>query len=252
MPVVAPSMTARAANFFSSPQGTSGEGTAMRLLLAEDDASLRGVLERGLKEEGYVVDAVSNGSEALDYLRIYEYAICIVDWRMPGASGLDVITWARGRGLPTPFLMLTAKDAAPDRIRALDGGADDYLVKPFDYGELLARLRALLRRPSGDRSPLLRCGSLTVDPATRQALVGAEPADLTPREFAIIELLMRKSPAVVYRRSIALQAWPEEADAVGSNTIDVHIARLRAKLARSDARIETFRGAGYRLVAASK
>ncbi len=224
----------------------------MRLLLAEDDANLRRVLERGLKEEGYVVDAVANGDEALDYLRMYEYAICVVDWRMPGASGLDVITWARRRGTHVPFLMLTARDAPPDRIRALDEGADDYLVKPFDYGELLARLRALLRRPSGDRSPLLRCGSLTVDPATHQALVGTDPADLTPREFAIIELLVRKSPAVVQRRSIALHAWPEEADAVGSNTIDVHIARLRAKIARSDARIETFRGAGYRLVASSE
>ena len=171
---------------------------------------------------------------------------------MPGPSGLEVISWARGAGSQTPFLMLTARDAPPDRIQALDEGADDYLVKPFDYGELLARLRALLRRPSGDRGPLLRCGSLTVDPATRQALVGGDPADLTPREFAILELLMRKSPAVVHRRSIALQAWPDETDAVGSNTIDVHIARLRAKLARSDARVETFRGAGYRLVASSK
>ncbi|MGA3218547.1 MAG: response regulator transcription factor [Acidimicrobiales bacterium] len=223
----------------------------MRLLLAEDDTNLRGVLERGLKEEGYVVDAVANGDEALDYLRAYEYAVCILDWRMPGTSGLDVIASARRRGTQTPFLMLTAKDAPPDRIRALDEGADDYLVKPFDYGELLARLRALLRRPSGDRSPLLRCGSLSVDPATHQTLVGGEPADLTPREFAIIELLMRKSPAVVARRSIALHAWPEEADAVGSNTIDVHIARLRAKLARSDARIETLRGTGYRVTASS-
>jgi DNA-binding response OmpR family regulator len=224
----------------------------MRLLLAEDDANLRSVLERGLREEGYVVDAVATGTEALDYLRMFEYAIGVLDWRMPGASGLDVITAARRRGLHTPFLMLTAKDAPPDRVRALDEGADDYLVKPFDYAELLARLRALLRRPSGDRGPLLRCGSLSVDPATREVLVGAELADLTPREFAIIELLVRKSPAVVQRRSIALQAWPEEADAVGSNTIDVHIARLRAKIARSDARIETSRGAGYRLIGPSK
>jgi two-component system, OmpR family, response regulator len=224
----------------------------MRLLLAEDDLALRRVLERGLTEEGYVVDAVANGHEALDYLRIYEYAICVLDWRMPGASGVDIVTWARARRIHTPFLMLTARDAPPDRVHALDEGADDYLVKPFDYGELLARLRALLRRPSGDRSPVLRCGSLTVDPATHQVFVSGEPADLTPREFAIIELLVRKSPAVVPRRSIVLQAWPDEASAVGSNTIDVHIARLRAKIARSDARIETVRGTGYRLVASSK
>lgn len=221
----------------------------VRILLVEDDAGLRNVLERGLREVGYVVDAVANGDEALKYLRAYEYSIGVLDWRMPGASGLEIITWARQRGIHTPFLMLTAKDAPPDRIRALDDGADDYLIKPFDYGELLARLRALLRRPSGERSPLLRCGSLSVDPATREVHVGTTPAKLTPREFAIIELLIRKSPAVVHRNTIALQAWPDEADAVGSNTIDVHIARLRGKLARCDARIETLRGVGYRLVA---
>jgi two-component system copper resistance phosphate regulon response regulator CusR len=221
----------------------------VRLLVAEDDSGLKSVLERGLREAGYVVDAVENGDDAIEYLRAYEYSVAVLDWRMPGASGLEIITWARRQGIHTPILMLTAKDAPPDRVSALDGGADDYLIKPFDYGELLARLRALLRRPSGERSPLLRCGSLTVDPATRQALIGGAPANLTPREFAIVELLIRKSPAVVRRRTIALQVWPEEVDAVGSNTIDVHIARLRAKLTRSDARIETLRGAGYRLVA---
>jgi DNA-binding response OmpR family regulator len=221
----------------------------MRVLVAEDDAGLKSVLERGLREAGYVVDAVANGTEAIEYLRAYEYSVGVLDWRMPGASGFEVITWARRRGIQTPFMMLTARDAPPDRIAALDEGADDYLIKPFDYGELLARLRALLRRPTGERSPLLRCGSLTVDPSTRQALVEGASVELTPREFAIVELLIRKSPAVVHRQSIALQAWPEEADAVGSNTIDVHIARLRAKLARSDARIETLRGSGYRLVA---
>jgi two-component system OmpR family response regulator len=226
--------------------GTLG---GVRLLLAEDDSGLRSVLERGLREAGYVVDAVANGDDAREYLRAYEYSVGVLDWRMPGASGLEIITWARRRGIHTPFLMLTAKDAPPDRIRALDEGADDYLIKPFDYGELLARLRALLRRPSGERSPLLRCGSLSIDPATREVLLSGTPAELTPREFAIIELLIRKSPAVVQRTTIALQAWPDEADAVGSNTIDVHIARLRAKLARCDVRIETHRGAGYRLVA---
>jgi two-component system OmpR family response regulator len=217
--------------------------------VAEDDASLSSVLQRGLLEAGYVVDAVANGNDAIAYLQVYEYGVGILDWRMPGVSGFEVITWARHRGIHTPFLMLTAKDAPADRISALDEGADDYLIKPFDYGELLARVRALLRRPTGERSPLLRCGSLTVDPAIRQALVDGDSLDLTPREFAIVELLIRKSPSVVRRQTIAVQAWPDEADAVGSNTIDVHIARLRAKLARSDARIETLRGSGYRLVA---
>jgi DNA-binding response OmpR family regulator len=228
---------------------TPGTLLDVRLLIAEDDLQLSEVLERGLREAGYVVDSVSDGAQALEYLRTYEYGVCIFDWRMPGLSGIELVAWVRKRGIQTPLLMLTAKDAPPDRVRALDEGADDYLIKPFDYNELLARIRALLRRPSGDRSPLLRCGSLTVDPATHEVLVGGESAELTPREFAIVELLIRKSPAVVQRRTIALQAWPEEADAVGSNTIDVHIARLRAKLARSDARIETLRGSGYRLVA---
>jgi DNA-binding response OmpR family regulator len=228
---------------------TTATLSVMRILVAEDDAGLRSVLERGLREAGYVVDAVADGDRAREHLRACQYGVGVLDWRMPGASGLEIITWAGRRGIDTPFLMLTAKDAPPDRIRALDEGADDYLIKPFDYGELLARLRALLRRPTGERSPVLRCGSLSIDPATREVAVGGAPAELTPREFAIIELLIRNSPAVVQRRTIALQAWPDEVDAVGSNTIDVHIARLRAKLARSDARIETLRGAGYRLVA---
>lgn len=241
-------MTDRAETIRGAEAGTL---LGMRLLVAEDDLGLKEVLERGLREAGYVVDAVGNGDLAIEYLRSYEYGVCIVDWRMPGLSGLELVTWARAHGIHTPFLMLTAKDAPPDRVRALDEGADDYLIKPFDYGELLARIRALLRRPIGDRQPVLRCGSLTVDPATREARVAGSPADLTPREFAIVELLVRKSPAVVQRRSIALHAWPDETDAVGSNTIDVHIARLRAKLARSDARIETVRGSGYRIVANS-
>lgn len=204
---------------------------------------------QGLSESGYVVDGVVDGDVAVKYLRAYEYSAVILDWRMPGISGLDVLTWARECRIATPVLMLTARDTPLDKISALDGGADDYLVKPFDFGELLARLRALLRRPIGERSPVLMCGSLSVDPAMRQALIAGVPIKLTPREFAILELLIRKSPGVVQRRTIALQAWAEEADAVGSNTIDVHIARLRAKLRRSDAKIETLRGSGYRLVA---
>jgi DNA-binding response OmpR family regulator len=222
----------------------------MRVLIAEDDAALRRVLEQGLVEAGYVVDSVGDGIEACQYLLEYEFGAVILDWRMPGRSGIEVVTWARRQGVRAPILMLTARDAPADRIGALDEGADDYLVKPFDFGELLARLRALQRRPLGERSPVLVIGTLKVDPSTRQAHIGEALAKLTPREFAILELLVRKSPAVVQRRTIALQAWPDEADAVGSNTIEVHVARLRAKLVNGDVRIETVRGAGYRLVAA--
>ena len=221
----------------------------MRLLVAEDDADLRDVLTRGLIEAGYVVDAVADGAQALDYLRVYDYAACICDWRMPVREGIDVVTESRRRGVKAPFLMLTARDAPADRVAALDEGADDYLVKPFDYGELLARIRALIRRADGTPTPVLRAGSLSLDPATQEAYCATTRIDVTRREFAILELLLRKTPAVVRRTEIAIQAWPDETDAVGSNTIDVHVARLRSKIARSDARIETVRGTGYRLVA---
>jgi len=221
----------------------------MRLLVAEDDDDLRDVLERGLTEAGYVVDTVADGDAAFDYLRTYEYAACICDWRMPTREGIDVITEARRRGVKTPLLMLTARDAPADRVAALDEGADDYLVKPFDYGELLARIRALIRRADGGSSPVLRSGSLSLDPASRETYCGNVRVELTPREFAILELLLRKAPTVVHRTTIAIQAWPDESEAVGSNTIDVHIARLRSKIARSDACVETVRGAGYRIVA---
>jgi DNA-binding response OmpR family regulator len=221
----------------------------VRILLAEDDDGLRSVLERGLRENGYVVDAVSDGGKAGDYLRAYDYSVVILDWRMPRQSGLEVLSEARSRRLSTPVLMLTARDTTADRVTGLDAGADDYLVKPFDFPELLARIRALLRRPSETRETRLACGDVAFDPASRSASVGAQHLPLTTTELSILELLLRQSPAVVGRRSIAVQVWDHEADAVGSNTIDVHIARLRTKLSGAHVRIETVRGVGYRMVA---
>jgi len=215
--------------------------------VAEDDPGLRSVLERGLRENGYAVDAVADGATALSYLRTYDYAAVVLDWRMPNASGLDVLTQARARGLGTPILLLTARDTTADRVAGLDAGADDYLVKPFEFSELLARLRALQRRPGESRSPLLSCGDLSVDPATREARVGTEHLSLTATEFAILELLLRRAPGVVERRTIAVQVWDEEPSALGSNTIDVHMARLRSKLSGSGVRIQTVRGVGYRI-----
>jgi DNA-binding response OmpR family regulator len=220
----------------------------VRILLAEDDEGLRSVVERGLREDGYVVDAVTDGDQASAYLRSYDYSAVILDWRMPKKSGLDVLTEARTLRMGTPILMLTARDTTSDRVTGLDAGADDYLVKPFDFAELLARIRALLRRPPEAKAPRLSCGDVLFDPATRSATVGGQALLLTTTEVSILELLLRRTPAVVGRRSIALQVWDEEADAVGSNTIDVHLARLRAKLSRAEVRIETVRGVGYRMV----
>ncbi|HEV2369165.1 MAG TPA: response regulator transcription factor [Acidimicrobiales bacterium] len=222
----------------------------MRVLVAEDDAALRSVLERGLREVGYTVDAVSDGEEALRFLRAYDYSAAVLDWRMPRLSGVDVVQEARRSRLGTPILMLTARDTTDDRVSGLDAGADDYLVKPFDFAELLARIRALLRRPADVGHPMLECGDVSMDPSRHEVTVGRDPVTLTSTEFAILELLLRRTPRVVERRSIALQVWDEEADALGSNTIDVHMARLRAKLAHGRARIETVRGVGYRIGAA--
>jgi DNA-binding response OmpR family regulator len=220
----------------------------VRVLIAEDDDALRGVLVRGLEENGYVVDAVSDGEAALAYVSTYEYEVVVLDWRMPRLSGYDALAAIRARRFTVPVLMLTALDRSKDRIAGLDRGADDYLVKPFDFGELLARLRALQRRRAAVKEPVLRCGDLAFDPALRQAQVGDRVLAVTVTELAILELLLRRVPVVVTRQSIALNVWPSEADGIGSNTIDVHLARLRAKLAGSHARIETVRGVGYRLV----
>ena len=221
----------------------------MRVLVAEDDSALRGVIERGLQESGYVVDAVADGEAALAYLRSYEYEVAVIDWRMPAKDGLAVVREIRYRGSALPVLMLTARDSVGDRVIGLDAGADDYLVKPFDFAELLARLRALQRRSPALQSPSLTIGDLEFVPATREVRIGgAVTPKLTGTELAILEILMRRSPAVVARRAIALHAWEEEADALGSNTIDVHLARLRAKLAQARVQIETVRGIGYRMV----
>ena len=224
-------------------------GPVMRVLVAEDDRGLRDALGRGLREHGYTVDTVPDGQTAMTYLRSYEYEVVVLDWRMPGVSGLDVLQWLRHGAQPVPVLMLTARDAPADRVTGLDQGADDYLVKPFDFAELLARIRALQRRPRTAQPPQLVIGDVVFDPATREVRIGAQRPSLTSTERGILEMLMRRSPAVVDRRSIALSVWDNEADALGSNTIDVHMARLRAKLAAGQVRIESVRAVGYRIVA---
>ena len=200
------------------------------MLVAEDDPGLREVLVLGLEDNGYYVDAVERGDDAIDQLKFYDYDVAIIDWRMPGAEGIDVVAWARRNAKPTGLLMLTARDAPPDRIRGLDAGADDYLVKPFDFGELLARIRALQRRPRGVDAPVLACGRLALDPVTHLVSVASGPRSVTSTEYRILELLLRRSPAVVDRKAIAEHAWHDETDPLGSNAIDVQLSRLRAKV----------------------
>jgi two-component system copper resistance phosphate regulon response regulator CusR len=228
------------------------------VLVAEDDENLGAVLARGLREQGYVVDLVPDGETAAAYLRFYQYEVAVLDWRMPKLSGLDLVRRLRrnagagqnsaGPNGAIPVLMLTARDTPADRIAGLDAGADDYLVKPFDFGELLARLRALQRRPPAAQAPRLAIGEVEFDPSTREVRARGQRPALTSTELGILEILMRRSPAVADRRSIAQHVWENEADAFGSNTIDVHLARLRAKLTGAGVRIETIRGVGYRII----
>lgn len=222
----------------------------MRVLVAEDDEGLRSVLERGLRESGYAVDAIGDGELALRYLDTYEYEVAILDWRMPKVTGLEVTQRLRRRGSALPILMLTARDTARDRVTGLDEGADDYLVKPFDFSELLARVRALQRRGEAMQSLVIKVADLALDTVTREVRIGPVKPRLTAIELALLEILIQRSPATVPRRSIMLGVWNEEADALGSNTLDVHLARLRAKIATSGAKIEAVRSLGYRIVPA--
>ena len=220
----------------------------MRVLLAEDDPGLRTVLARALGEQGYIVDAASDGEEALYLASEHEYAVAIIDWRMPKVTGVEVVEKLRNNGTPAKLLMLTARDAPADRVTGLDAGADDYLVKPFDLDELFARVRALMRR-QGDHTTEVRCGDLVFDYRRAEVTAAGKPVGATATERAILEVLMRAAPGVVSRRSIADQVWPDDLDGVGSNTIDVHMARLRSKLAWAGVRIVTVRGSGFRIEA---
>ena len=219
----------------------------MRLLVAEDDPRLRELLERGLGRAGYVLDAAGRGDDALDLLCYGDYAAAIIDWRMPGLDGAAVISEARRRGVRTPFLMLTARDDPADRIAGLDAGSDDYMVKPFDFDELLARIRALLRRRPDAAEPL-RLGSLVIDPERREARIGDVRLSLTPTEFALVEVLVRRAPDAVARRELVATGWPDAQGDVRANVVEVHMARLRAKLAPGSFGIEPQRRGHYRLV----
>src|SRR5438094_8468090 len=155
----------------------------MRILVAEDDPGLQSIIALGLREAGYQVDTVERGDDAIDQMKWYAYDVAVVDWRMPGAEGIDVVAWARRNKRPTAVLMLTARDAPADRIRGLDTGADDYLVKPFDFGELLARVRALQRRPRAVEGPTIQEGQAALAPRERAGTVEGRRLTLTPTQY---------------------------------------------------------------------
>jgi DNA-binding response OmpR family regulator len=219
-----------------------------RLLLVEDELKLGATLEEGLERAQYTVDLASDGQEALDFARVSTYDVIVLDVMLPKVNGLEVCQRLRTNGVRTPILMLTARDAVQDRIKGLDSGADDYLIKPFAFGELLARIRALLRRDAPTREAIIRVGDLSLDPAGQQITWHEQPLDLTAREYRILETLMRRPGWLVSREALIESVWGFDFTDT-SNLVEVYIARIRRKLSEAGAPslIQTVRGAGYRM-----
>lgn len=220
----------------------------MRLLVVEDEPSIAAFLRQGLTEEGFAVDVVGDGETALDYALAAPYDVIVLDVLLPGKDGLEVCAELRRRNVRAPVLMLTARGEVEQRVQGLDAGADDYLVKPFAFAELLARLRALLRRPGTALPASLRAGDLTLDPVTRRVERAGKPIDLTPREFALLELLLRHPGQVLSRTQIAEHVW-NFTFFTESNVVDVYIRYLRRKIddGFEPKLLQTVRGVGYRL-----
>ena len=216
----------------------------MRLLLVEDDNMIGEAVRAGLRQEGFTIDWVREAEQGDVALRTEPYALLLLDLGLPRKSGLAWLRELRRRGEATPVLVITARDAVADRIAGLDGGADDYLVKPFDLDELAARVRAVLRRHGGRAAPLLQHGELTLDPATRQATWKGQPVALSAREYALLAALLERPGAILSRAQLEqrLYGWGEE---VESNAVEVHIHHLRRKLGADT--IRNVRGLGYTL-----
>jgi DNA-binding response OmpR family regulator len=218
----------------------------MRLLLIEDDTRTARALARGLREEGYVVDVAGSGEEGEELLSANDYQAVVLDWYLPGKDGLTVCRDLRRSGVTTPVLMLTARDALADRVAGLDTGVDDYLTKPFAFAELLARLRAVLRRSDLARPLVLVAGDLRMDPVTHRVTRAGVPIELTVKEYQILEVLMRHPGEVILRTQIEEKIWGQVTE-VSSNAVDVHISHLRGKIdaGQPTRLLGTVRGRGY-------
>jgi two-component system OmpR family response regulator len=220
----------------------------VRVLVVEDEVKMAGLLKRGLEEEGYAVDVAGNGSDAVWLGTENPYDAIVLDVMLPDQDGFEVCRQLRAGNRWAPVLMLTARDAVPDRVAGLDAGADDYLTKPFSFTELFARLRAVVRRGAAERPPVLRVGDLVLDPATKKVIRANAPVDLTAKEFALLEYFMRHPGEVLGRTRIIEHVW-DFAYEGDSNVVDVYVRYLREKIDRPFGRdsIETVRGTGYRL-----
>jgi two-component system OmpR family response regulator len=219
----------------------------MRVLLVEDELRMASVIRRSLAKQGLAADVTASGKDSLWMAEAVAYDAIVLDVMLPDGSGFDVCRTLRERGVWSPVLMLTARDAVADRVEGLDSGADDYLVKPFALAELHARLRSLTRRGNPERPVTVELGDLTLDPARREVRRGGTPIELSAKEFALLETLMRRPGEVLTRFELLEHAWDLAYDA-RSNVIDVYVRRLREKVDRPFGRssIETVRGAGYR------
>jgi two-component system OmpR family response regulator len=220
----------------------------MRILVVEDDVKLSRAMARGLRHEGHAVDTAADGDAALMQAAVYDYDAVILDIMIPARDGFEVCRTLRERGCWAPVLMLTARRGVDDRIRGLDAGADDYLAKPFDFGELLARLRALLRRAPAERPARLEAGDLVVDPATHVVERGGTAVTLTAREFRVLEYLARRAGEVVTRTDLLEHVWDQNYPG-STNIVDVYVGYLRKKLELPFGRplIRTVRGVGFQL-----
>jgi DNA-binding response OmpR family regulator len=222
----------------------------MRVLVVEDESTIADFLVRGLTEQGYAVDHVGDGQAALEILATASFDAVVLDILLPKLDGLSVCARMRARGDRTPVLMLTARDTVDDRVGGLDSGADDYLVKPFAFAELVARIRALSRREPGVTNPVLRIGDLELDTTTRTASRGTRTIELTTKEYALLEYLMRNPNRVLTRTMITERVWNYDTFNV-ANVIDVYIGHLRRKIddGHEEKLIHTVRGAGYKIAA---